>query len=163
MNKGAKGISYTHLFQNNVVPLVLGDFVIACKISIKEVTSSPSMVHVTSPQPRKGCHLGSHACKPCHQTKRGKPRRIRGRHADITWTEGPTGTQTASKPSGHQEPTWGPTGQPPHKSTCQGGPTRGRPNWPCVGPSWPSTWWSLVGPGVHSRGVALPPQVVQGI
>jgi hypothetical protein len=28
MNKGAKGISYTHLVENNVVPLVLELFVI---------------------------------------------------------------------------------------------------------------------------------------
>jgi hypothetical protein len=66
MNKGAKVISYTHLVKNNVVPLVLEEFLIAGKISIKEVTNSPSMFHVTSPQPRKGCHLVSHACKPCH-------------------------------------------------------------------------------------------------
>jgi hypothetical protein len=39
MNKGAKGISYMHLVKNNVVPLVLGAFVIACKISTKEVTT----------------------------------------------------------------------------------------------------------------------------
>jgi uncharacterized membrane protein len=39
INKGAKGISYTHLVKNNVVPLVLGAFVIASKISIKEVTT----------------------------------------------------------------------------------------------------------------------------
>jgi hypothetical protein len=39
INKGAKGISYTHLVKNNVVPLVLGAFVIAGKISIKEVTT----------------------------------------------------------------------------------------------------------------------------
>jgi hypothetical protein len=38
INKGVKVISYTHLVKNNVVPLVLGDFVIAGKISIKEVT-----------------------------------------------------------------------------------------------------------------------------
>jgi hypothetical protein len=31
MNKGAKDISYKHLVKNNVVPLVLGDFVIAGK------------------------------------------------------------------------------------------------------------------------------------
>jgi hypothetical protein len=31
MNKGAKCISYTHLVKNNVVPLVLGDYVIAGK------------------------------------------------------------------------------------------------------------------------------------
>jgi hypothetical protein len=36
MNKGAKCISYTHLVKNNVVPLVLGAFVIAGKISIKK-------------------------------------------------------------------------------------------------------------------------------
>jgi hypothetical protein len=35
INKGEKGISYTHLIKNNVVPLVLGDFVIVGKISIK--------------------------------------------------------------------------------------------------------------------------------
>jgi hypothetical protein len=34
MNKGEKGISYMHLVKNNVVPLVLGDFVIAGKITI---------------------------------------------------------------------------------------------------------------------------------
>jgi hypothetical protein len=39
INKGAKGISYTHLVKNNVVPLVLGVFVIVGKISIKEVTT----------------------------------------------------------------------------------------------------------------------------
>jgi hypothetical protein len=37
MNKGAKDIFYTHLVKNNVVALVLGAFVIAGKISIKEV------------------------------------------------------------------------------------------------------------------------------
>jgi hypothetical protein len=31
MNKGAKGISYTHLVKNSVAPLVLGDYVIAGK------------------------------------------------------------------------------------------------------------------------------------
>jgi hypothetical protein len=31
MNKGEKGISYTHLVKNNVVPLVLGDYVIVGK------------------------------------------------------------------------------------------------------------------------------------
>jgi hypothetical protein len=31
MNKGAKGISCTHLCKNNVVPLVLGDYLIAGK------------------------------------------------------------------------------------------------------------------------------------
>jgi hypothetical protein len=39
INKGAKGISYTHLVKNKVVPLVLGAFVILGKISIKEVTT----------------------------------------------------------------------------------------------------------------------------
>jgi hypothetical protein len=39
MNKGVKGSSYTHLVKNNVVSLVLGAFVIAGKISIKEVTT----------------------------------------------------------------------------------------------------------------------------
>ena len=39
MNKGASGISYTYLVKNNVVPLVLGAFVIVGKISIKEVTT----------------------------------------------------------------------------------------------------------------------------
>jgi hypothetical protein len=34
-NKGAKGISYIHSVKNNVVPLVLGAFVIVSKISIK--------------------------------------------------------------------------------------------------------------------------------
>jgi hypothetical protein len=117
--------------------------------------------HATSPQPRKACHLGSHACKPCHQSKGGKPWRIRGWHVDVTWIEGPTGTQTASKPSGHREPTWG-------RRTYRTAITRkdrprwahkgltdptGRPNRPCVGPSWPCTWLCLVGPGVHSRGV----------
>jgi hypothetical protein len=37
MNKGAKCISYTH--KNNGVPLILGVFVIAGKISINEVTT----------------------------------------------------------------------------------------------------------------------------
>jgi hypothetical protein len=31
MNKGAKGIFYTHLVKNNVVPLALGDYVIVGK------------------------------------------------------------------------------------------------------------------------------------
>jgi hypothetical protein len=66
MNKEAKVISYMHLVKNNAVPLVLKEFVIAGKISIKEVTNSPSMFNVMSPQPRKGYHLVSHACKPCH-------------------------------------------------------------------------------------------------
>jgi uncharacterized membrane protein len=39
INKGAKCISYMHLVNNNVVPLVLGAFVIVGKISIKEVTT----------------------------------------------------------------------------------------------------------------------------
>jgi hypothetical protein len=39
INKGAKDIAYTHLVKNNVVPLVLGAFVIISKISIKEVTT----------------------------------------------------------------------------------------------------------------------------
>jgi hypothetical protein len=39
INKGTKGISYMHFIKNNVVPLVLGAFVIAGKISIKEVTA----------------------------------------------------------------------------------------------------------------------------
>jgi hypothetical protein len=59
---------------------------------------------------------------------------IRG-HVDITWIEGPTGKQTTSKPSGHWELTWGPTRQPPRKSTSRGGPTRGGLNRPCVSSS----------------------------
>jgi hypothetical protein len=53
--------------------------------------------HVTS---RNGCHLRCHACKPshlwchactpCHQSKRGKPRRIRAFLMDFTWIHGPT-------------------------------------------------------------------------
>jgi uncharacterized membrane protein len=39
INKGAKDISYMHLVKNNVITLVLGAFVIAGKISIKEVTT----------------------------------------------------------------------------------------------------------------------------
>jgi hypothetical protein len=65
MNKGAKGISYMHLVKNNVVPLVLGDLVIAGKISIKEVTTNLlwSMPHHLG---QGGAALGSYACKPCH-------------------------------------------------------------------------------------------------
>jgi hypothetical protein len=40
MNKGAKVISYMLLVKNNVVSLVLEEFVIAGKISIKEGTNS---------------------------------------------------------------------------------------------------------------------------
>jgi hypothetical protein len=117
------------------------------------VTTSPSMVHDTSPQPRKGCHLGSHACKPCHQSNGGKPRRIRGRHVDVTWIEGPTSTQTTSKPCGHREPTWGPTGQQATRKHRLRWAHRGRSNRPCVDSSWHSTWCCLVCPGIHSRGV----------
>jgi hypothetical protein len=54
-------------------------------------------MHVTS---RSGCHLRCHACKlshlrchactPCHQSKKGKPQRIRAWHMDFTWIHGPT-------------------------------------------------------------------------
>jgi hypothetical protein len=53
--------------------------------------------HVTS---RSGCHLRCHACKlshlrcracmPHHQSKGGKPQRIRVLHMDFTWIHGPT-------------------------------------------------------------------------
>jgi hypothetical protein len=49
---------------------------------------------------RSGCHITWHACKishlrchacmPCHQSKRGKPRRIRAWHVDFKWIHGPT-------------------------------------------------------------------------
>jgi hypothetical protein len=146
MNKGAKDISCTYLVKNNVVP------------SVKEVTNSPSMVHATSPQPRRGCHLGFHACKPCHQSKGGTSRRIRGRHVDVTWIEGPTGTKTASKSSGHQELTWGPTGQPPGESTPRGGLQGvGRPHRSAEPTLWPPLRGFhvvvLVGPSLHLGGV----------
>jgi hypothetical protein len=44
------------------------------------VANSPSMIHTTSPQLRSGCHLKCHVCTPCHQSKGGKPRRIRVWH-----------------------------------------------------------------------------------
>jgi hypothetical protein len=125
MNKGAKGISCTHLVKNNVFPLVLGDYLIVgnkCKRSDKFTFYGPC--HVTSA--KEGYHLGFHACKPCHRSKGGTPWRIRGQHVDILWIEGPAATQTASKSSGHLEPTQGPTGQPPRESTGRGMPTRGR-------------------------------------
>jgi hypothetical protein len=40
------------------------------------------MGQATSPQPRKGCHLESHACKPCHQSKGSNP----DESEEDTWT-----------------------------------------------------------------------------
>jgi hypothetical protein len=73
MNKGAKGISYTHLVKNNVVPLVIGAFVIARKISIKEVTTHPlwSMPHQLS-QGGAATEDPMHASH-CHQSKGSNP------------------------------------------------------------------------------------------
>jgi hypothetical protein len=149
MNKGAKGISYTHLVKNNKVPLVLGDFVIVGKISIKEVKT-----HLLWIKPR---HLTKEGLPPritCMQAMsliQGKqPRRLRGRHMDTTRIEGSTGRQTASNSCGHQAPTQGPTGkhlEKAHPDWAHRGsadPT-GRPNWPCGCHSGASTWCFLVG------------------
>jgi hypothetical protein len=120
-----------HLVKNNVVLLVLGALVIAGKISIKEVTT-----HLLWSMPRHLSQGGATTRILCMQAMspiQGKqPRRIRGRHVDVTWIEGPTGRQTASKPSGHRGPTLGPTAQPPRESTGRSGPTMGRPT-PQVG------------------------------
>jgi hypothetical protein len=62
MNKGAKVISYTHLVKNNAVPLVLGAFVIAGKISIKEVT-----IHLLCSVPRHLTKDGLPPMVPCMQ------------------------------------------------------------------------------------------------
>jgi hypothetical protein len=50
---------FTHiLFKNKIVSLVLGDYLISGEISTKGVRNPPSMVHATSPQLRRGCHIG---------------------------------------------------------------------------------------------------------
>jgi hypothetical protein len=89
----------THiLVMNNVVPLVLGDYVIARKKHKRsgKLTFYDSC-HVTS---SNGYHLRCHACKlshlrcyacmSCHQSNRGKPQWIRAWHMDFTWIHGPT-------------------------------------------------------------------------
>ena len=48
------------LVKNNVVPLVLGDYLIVGEISMKRSENPPSMVCAMSPQLRRGCHTGSH-------------------------------------------------------------------------------------------------------
>jgi hypothetical protein len=48
------------------------------------------MDQATSPQPRKGYHLGSHACKPCYRSKGSNP---------DTWTsQGFKGPQAGQPP-----------------------------------------------------------------
>jgi hypothetical protein len=128
-----------HLFKNNVVPLVLGVFVIVGKISIKEVTTHLLWSsHITLTKEGLPPRI------PCMQAKspiQGKqPWWIGGWHMDIPRIEGSTRRQAASKPSEHQGPTLGTTGQTPRESTCRGGLNR-----PCVSSSWPSTWCFLVG------------------
>jgi hypothetical protein len=160
MDIEGKGIFCTYLVKNNVVPLVLRDY-----LSLQENERKRSdkltfyMVHAISPQPRRGCHLGFHACKPCHQSKRGTPRRSRGQHVEVTWIEGPIGTQTASKPHGQLEPTWGPTWQSPRESTTRVGSTGGRTT-PRIGRTDLESvdhglprGASLFGPTVDSQGV----------
>jgi hypothetical protein len=81
------------------------------------------MVHTTSPQPWRGCHLGFHACKSCHQSKRGTPptnqRTTCGRHMDwrahepnhlkTPWTPG-TAMRTHLIATTRKHNTRGPTG-----------------------------------------------------
>jgi hypothetical protein len=168
MNKGAKGISYTHLVKNNVVPLIIRDFVIVGKISIKRSDQLTFYVpcHINSAKeglpPRIPC---MQAMSPI-QGKQNQ--RIRGRHGDITWIEGPTGRQTASKPSGHRESTWGPTWQTPRESKGVVPQGVDRPH-RSVEPTlcWPILAFHMVTPGwswsPFAGVLVLPPQVVQGL
>jgi hypothetical protein len=127
----------------------------------KEVANSLSMIHATSPQLRSGCHVKCHACKPCHQSKGGKPRRIRAWHMDFTWIHGPT--RAPKTPQEHVYTRDRP--KAPHDSH----PKEARPEWGHMGVSWPldrpnrpwvgwsqaSTWCFSIGPISHPRGVSL--------
>jgi hypothetical protein len=124
--------------------------------------------HVTS---RNGCHLRCHACKlshlrchactPCHQSKGGKPRRIRAWHVDFTWIHGPT--RVSKPPQEHMytgDRPKGPQDSHPEKAHLEWGPPgidrpKDRPKRPWVGWSWASTWRLSIGPRGHPRGVSL--------
>ena len=79
-------------------------------------------------------------------------RRIRSRQVDVTWIEGPRGTQTNSKFYMHLGSTQGPTGQSPGQKLGASGAHMGSTK-PWVWPnrhtghqSWPSMWWLPIGP-----------------
>jgi hypothetical protein len=87
------------------------------------------MVQATSPQPRKDCHLGSHACKSCHQSKGSNPDELEG----DTWTSRGWKGPQASKPPQTRVNTrnqpWDPQGSHHMKAQAKVGPQGvGRPH-----------------------------------
>ena len=115
-------------YSNNVVPLALGVYLISDKISLEQSAKSPPMIQVM------------------------EARQIRSRQVDVTWIEGPTGTQTNSKFYMHLGSTQGPTGQSPGQKLGASGAHMGStkpwvwPNHHTSHPSWPSMWWLPIGP-----------------
>jgi hypothetical protein len=66
------------------------------------------MAQATSPKPRRGCHLGSQAYTPCHQSKGSNPDES---EADTWASEGLKGPKAGKMPQNQVDtgPAIGPT------------------------------------------------------